>query len=109
MCFNKRVLIGLGVVALGVLAVSPRSFGAVAPLLMMAVCPLSMLFMMGTMGRDGTASCDTKASEADPSTLGETGLEPATAAGPDDRVRSLEREVERLKAELRPREQDRVS
>ena len=104
MCLNKRVLIGLGVVALGVLAVSPRTFGAVAPLLMMAACPLSMIFMMRTMNRDG-ASCGadqmvktgeaTSAERDVPDAYGEPG--PSTA-GADRRVRELEAELASLKA-----------
>lgn len=109
MCFNKRVLIGVGVVALGVLAVSPGSFATVAPLLMFAACPLSMLFMMRTMGRGGSANCDTKTAESEREIAASgSDLEPESAAGRDARVRSLEREVERLKAELQPRDQ-RVS
>ena len=104
MCFDKRVVIGLGVVALGFLAVSPRSLGAVAPLLMMAACPLSMIFMMRTMNLDG-ASCGadqivkrgeaTSAERDVPDAYGESA--PSTADA-NRRVRELEAELARPKA-----------
>lgn len=103
MCFNKRVVIGLGLVALGFLAVSPRSFGAVAPLLMMAACPLSMILMMRTVNREGASGAaepvrgDESAhpAECDPAAV-------ATVAGrsAEDgrRIRELEAEPTRLRA-----------
>ena len=103
MCLNKRVLIGLGVIAVGVLVVSPRSFGAAAPVLMMAACPLSMLFMMRTMNRGG-ASCDTDAAaETGEAALAERGAADVEGEVPpidfaDRRVRELEAELARLKA-----------
>jgi len=64
MCLNKRVLIGLGIVAVGVLLLRPSWLGAALPLLLLAVCPLSMLFMMkgmnggqgGSSGKDGNGA-----------------------------------------------------
>lgn len=114
MCFNKRVVIGLGVVALGLLAVSPSLLGSVAPLLLVAACPLSMVFMMRAMNRDG-ASCDTtrQKPENDSEVAAGSG---ATArrlgaagapAGDHAQLRELEEEVNRLKAELQLRDQER--
>ena len=45
MCLDKRVLGGLALVAVGVLVVAPNLFIAALPLLLLAICPLSMLFM----------------------------------------------------------------
>ncbi len=45
MCFNWKVLAGLAVVGLGVWVVAPNLVGAALPLLILAACPLSMLFM----------------------------------------------------------------
>lgn len=101
MCFNKRVLISVGVVALGVLAVSPRLFGAILPLLFMAACPLSMLFMMRSKERGGQRSCESRQQP------GDGAREVQGSAGGLDRaaeVRELEEEVNRLRAELRLRE-----
>ena len=55
MHLNRNVLVGLAVVALAVLAVAPQSFGAILPLLILALCPLSMIFMMRGMGGHGQA------------------------------------------------------
>lgn len=85
MCFDKRVLAGLGMVAVGLFAVSPGLLGAAAPLLIMALCPLSMIVMMRAMRRD-EAVPDAPAPDGD-----------------DARLRELEEEVNRLQAEARLR------
>ena len=100
-CFNKRVLIGVGVLALGMLAVSPRLFGAILPLLFMAACPLSMLLMMRDKERGGQSSCGGGQQPRDGAQEVQSG-----AGGPDRaaEIRELEEEVNRLRAELRLRE-----
>lgn len=50
MCMNWKMLVGLGIVGLGVWAVAPNLIGAALPILLIAACPLSMLFMMRGMG-----------------------------------------------------------
>ena len=45
MCFNWKVLAGLAGVGLGIWVVAPNVVGAALPLLLLAACPLSMLFM----------------------------------------------------------------
>ena len=102
MCMNKRVLIGLGVVAVAVLALWPGAFGAAAPLLFLAACPLSMVFMMRSMsgGKQG-ASAD---SPAETSTSGAVPAADGTA-----QTRELEEEVGRLRAELHLRDQRSTS
>lgn len=58
MCFNWKVLAGLAVAGLGVWVVAPNLIGAALPLLILAACPLSMLFMArGTQG----GHCDSRA------------------------------------------------
>lgn len=101
MCLNKRVLIGLGVAGLVIFAVSPRLLGGLAPLLLLAACPLSMVFMMRSMNRGRSASCG--AERADQAAGG------AVVAGSPDRdaeLRELQEEVNRLKAEVRLRSQE---
>lgn len=92
MCFNKRVLIGLGLVALVLFALSPRLLGSAAPLLVMAACPISMIVMMRAMHRDEDRPTASDAQDG---------------AAPDDaaRLRELEEEVNRLKAETQLRSQ----
>jgi len=87
MCINKRVVAGLALVALAVFALAPSALGALAPVLIMAACPLSMLFMMrGMSGRD---------------------QQPTAPTGDDRQLRELEEEVNRLKAELALRGEDK--
>lgn len=52
---NWRVIAALAAVGAGIYLLAPGAAGAVVPLLILAVCPLSMLLMMrgmGSMGRD---------------------------------------------------------
>ena len=77
-CFNRNVLIGLGVVALGVLALRPEAIGAALPVLALLACPLSMVFMMRGMNR----------------------AEPAAPETTDPEVVRLRAEVDQLRAEL---------
>lgn len=87
MCINKRVVVGLAVVSLVLFALSPRLLSGLAPVLIMAACPLSMLLMMrGMSGRDDQAP---------------------TAAGDERQLRELEEEVNRLKVELALRSEDK--
>jgi len=93
-CFNWKVLAGLAVVGLGVLAVSPRLALAVLPLLAVAACPLSMLFMM--RGMSNTPSSQVAASSSAESS-------PATTLGSatsqDERIAQLQAEIRRLRAD----------
>ena len=87
MCIDKRVVAGLAGVALVVFALSPRLLAGLAPVLIMAACPLSMVLMMrGMAGR---------AQEAPP------------APGDDPQLRELAEEVNRLKVELALRSGDK--
>ena len=60
MCFDKRVIGGLAVIALGIFVFTPNSFAAALPVLIVAACPLSMLLVMRIMSgsREGN-SCST--------------------------------------------------
>ncbi|GHE39016.1 hypothetical protein GCM10018771_19340 [Streptomyces cellulosae] len=49
MCLNKKAVIGLSAVAAAVLLLKPGWFLAALPLLLLALCPLSMIFMMRGM------------------------------------------------------------
>ena len=57
MCLNWRVVAGLAVVGLIVGVVAPRLLLGAIPLLIVAACPLSMLFMMrGMQGKQSSSS-----------------------------------------------------
>lgn len=53
MCPNWKVLAGLAVVGGGIYAVAQGLAAAALPILLLAICPLSMLFMMKAMQGDG--------------------------------------------------------
>lgn len=52
MCLNWKVLAGLALVAGGVWIYRPDLLGSALPILLLAACPLSMLWMMRSMGHD---------------------------------------------------------
>lgn len=79
MCFDPRVLGGLAVVGLGIWLVAPQLIAPALPILLVLVCPLSMLFMARMMS----------GSMKDASTL-----------SPADRLTALEHEQARLDAEI---------
>lgn len=49
MCLNWKVIVGLAVIGAGLFAFAPGIAAAALPLLVLAICPLSMLLMMGAM------------------------------------------------------------
>lgn len=87
MCFNRKVLLGLGVAALGVLAIAPQLFSRVLPLLIVAACPLGMVLMMRGMSGSG-ASCQSGKPGAGQVTRDE-----------EAEIARLRAEVERLRTE----------
>jgi hypothetical protein len=97
MCFNRKVLVGLGVVALGVLAFAPSAFGAALPVLVLLACPLSMVFMMramrGTSTSGGGDQCATQAPAKQPAEAHADGQADAD-------LTRLRAEVDQLRAEL---------
>ncbi len=64
MSCNKKVIGGLAVVGLGIFTVAPNLFVSALPLLLVAACPLSMLFM-GKAMMDGN-SCSRGESVPEP-------------------------------------------
>ncbi|MGH3682063.1 MAG: DUF2933 domain-containing protein [Natronosporangium sp.] len=97
MCLNKKVLLGLGTVAVAVLVLEPGWFVAALPLLVLALCPLSMVFMMrGMKGDQGKgqagSSCGTgsKTQRTGPSSSAEPEL--------NEQVSALQAELRSLKA-----------
>lgn len=60
MCFNWKILVILGGLAAGVLLLAPGAAVTVLPLLLLAICPLSMvvmMFAMRGMGSHASESC----------------------------------------------------
>lgn len=60
LCFDRRVLVGLGVLAAGIWLFAPQLLPAALPMLVLLACPLSMVLMMwmmrGEMGKPTSAS-----------------------------------------------------
>ncbi len=52
-CMKPRFLVPLGIVALGMVLFAPGIGKTLGPLLLVAACPLSMLFMMRGMHKNG--------------------------------------------------------
>jgi len=83
-CLNRKVLMGLAAVGLGVWLFAPNVLGAAPPLLLFVACPLSMVFMMRGMSR-----ADSKC---------QTGRAPG-AEERDVEIAHLRAEVDQLRAE----------
>lgn len=64
-CLNRKVLFGLGVFAIALFFMAPGSRGLI-PLLLVTVCPLSMLLMMFGMSKmkSSGGSCATNATDS---------------------------------------------
>lgn len=67
-CLNPKVIAGLAVAAVGVWVFAPGAFAAALPLLVLAICPLSMVGMMYMMrgGQEATSSADACSHTRDP-------------------------------------------
>jgi len=101
MCMNWKVVAGLAVVGLGVWAVAPNLIGAAVPLLLLAACPLSMVFMMRGMGGMGGGSCASQpAQTSQPSQV--TGTRDEQLVQLKARHEAIAREIAQLEAEREP-------
>lgn len=80
MYFDRRVLLALGAVGVGLWAFAPGYVAGIAPLLLLLACPLLMMFMMRGMG-------------------GHQGG-PTAPTTPQERLEVLDRERERIAAEI---------
>ena len=89
MCFNWKVAGGLALAGLAVFAIAPSLVGAaVLPLLIFAICPLSMLLMMRAMSGGGRGQSSD-----------EHGVENAAPAGSPAELARLRAEVDELRSE----------
>ncbi len=66
-CLNWKVLAALAAVGVGVYALAPDLVAAATPLLVLALCPLSMLLMMRAMGSGSGKSGETPSNRTDTS------------------------------------------
>lgn len=87
-CMNPKVIVVLAVAAVGVWVFAPGAFAAALPLLVVAICPLSMIGMMYMMGRGGKGPT-------------EQASEKGAEEGPDGRaMEALAAQVSDLEARL---------
>jgi hypothetical protein len=56
MCLNWKVMVALAAVGVGIFVFAPGLAAAALPFLVLAICPLSMLLMMGAMNNMGNGS-----------------------------------------------------
>ncbi len=73
-CVNWKSIVVLGLATIGVVFVTPEKALAALPVLLFAICPLSMLLMMLTMRPGGPGVLNTPAASPAPAQL-----EPAVA------------------------------
>ncbi|MFB8128721.1 DUF2933 domain-containing protein [Streptomyces mirabilis] len=101
MCLNKKVLIGLGAVAAGMLIFKPSLFLAALPVLVLAICPLSMVFMMRGMN-NGQGQSGAPCGMGGKAKTGST----STASEPElaEQIGALQAELRDLKAAKAQRE-----
>ena len=88
MCLNKKVLIGIGIVAVGLFLLKPAWIVPALPLLILAICPLSMIFMMRGKREGQGSSCSTGTQKTGASATSET----------DKEINALQAEPRRLEA-----------
>jgi hypothetical protein len=87
MCWNKKTLGIVAVAALAVLALAPSAFGRALPFLLMAACPLGILFM----ARGAAGACRREDQRSG-------GREAGSPDAAEAEIASLRQEVERLRA-----------
>lgn len=97
MCLNWRVAAGLGALGGALVLIAPEIGLAALPFLLVAVCPLSMMLMMNSMG---------PAQPPVPSTSAES--EPDRVAALRGELAELRRRQDRLAAELAEADRDRA-
>ena len=98
-CLNRKVIIGLAVVAVGVLAVDPHVFTRVLPFLFFAICPLSMLLMMRAMSGNRSSGGMGAMSGCSSMSTGNGQPGATSAPAPDAEVARLRAELVQLRAE----------
>ena len=64
-CLNWKVIAAVGAIGIGVYALAPGVAAGAVPLLVLAVCPLSMLLMMRAMGSMGSRTSERETVDRD--------------------------------------------
>lgn len=98
-CLNKRVLLGLGAVALVLVAVKPAWAVAALPLLVLAICPLSMVFMMRGMNGKGAKGSNGQANAGGSCCGSGASDNETTVTSTDKQIADLQEELRILRAQ----------
>src|SRR6266516_3808199 len=98
MCFNLKVVAGLAVGALIVLVLAPQYIWAALPLLLVAACPLSMLFIMRGMQGKGSKTISQPVQVSQPLAIDSTHDE--QLAELQSRLSSIQAEQEAIARQL---------
>lgn len=80
MCINKKAVAGLVIVGSAIWWLAPGVAAEAWPVLLLAICPLSMLLMMKSMNTMGQGNHQVEPPSPAEST-GSAGVRPATVAG----------------------------
>jgi len=77
-CLNPKVIAGVAVVGAGLVLFAPNLVAGGLPLLIGLICPLSMLLMMGAMGKMGMGGTQAQTQGAAASATSTVAEEPET-------------------------------
>lgn len=102
LCLNWKVVAGLAIVGLGVWIALPSLASTALPLLLLAACPLSMLFMARGMHGDQAASTTLPIEQTErslPTPEERIAQLKTRQAGVLEEQRAIENEIARLKAD----------
>jgi hypothetical protein len=105
MCLNWKVIAALVAVGIGFYAIAPKLAIAALPFLVLAICPLSMMFMMKGMQGGQGGSGEQQASdwaEGDSTREGELTRLRVQQTALEDQIGALEREEELRSSRNKP-------
>ena len=99
-CLNPKVLAGVGAAGVAIWLVAPGALAAALPLLLVAICPLSMLLMMGMMMRgNGAQQTEVAAPATPPRSTAAVGTVSSAPLTRDEHIEHLHAELKRLDKE----------
>ena len=102
MCLNWKVIGGLAAVGVGIWAIAPNLIAGVAPLLLFAACPLSMMLMMRGMSKGQDARAAERSDSPSTPSQAHEGGQPSDLATLKAEHARLSAELERAQREVEP-------
>lgn len=92
MCLNWKVIAGLAAVGVGIYAIAPETAVAALPLLILAICPLSMMLMMKGMQGDNDQRQASEEEDGEATRDGQLSRLREQRADLDEKIGALERD-----------------